>query len=86
MGTTKLTLSAPEDVIKEAKRIAAKNKTSVSAMFTRLLSAVAQSDLERDVSLGPVTLEATGILRLPRKRTERQLLEDALEDKYGRNR
>ena len=86
MGTTKLTLSAPEDVIKDAKRIAAENKTSVSAMFTRLLSAVAQPDVDREVSLGPVTLQATGLVKLPRKRTERQLLEDALEDKYGRSR
>ena len=85
MGTMKLTLSAPEDVIRDAKRIAAENKTSVSAMFTRFLSAVAQPDVERDTALGPVTLEATGIVRLPRKRTERQLLEDALEDKYSKN-
>ena len=85
MGTRKLTLSAPDDVIKDAKRIAAKNRTSVSAMFVRLLSAIARSDDESDMPLGPVTMQATGIMDLPIERPEREILEDALEEKYGRN-
>ena len=83
MGTKKLTLSAPDDVIKDAKRIAAKNGTSVSAMFVRLLSAMAGSDVESDVALGPVTRKATGIMNLSGGRSERELLEEALEEKYG---
>jgi hypothetical protein len=86
MGMTKLTLSAPEEVIKHAKRIAARNKTSVSAMFTRLFSAMAQADADHDISLGPTTLQATGIANLPTERTDRQLLEEALEGKYLRSR
>jgi len=86
MSMRKLTLSAPEEVIRQAKRLAARNKTSVSAMFTRLFSAMAQADADHDIPLGPTTLRATGIANLPTKRTDRELLEDALEDKYLRTR
>ena len=58
----------------------------MSAMFARLLGAVARSDDDREIALGPVTLQATGVVRLPRKRSDRQLVEDALGDKYSRSR
>ena len=64
MGNKKLTLSAPEDVIEKAKQTAARNGTSVSAMFTRLLTAAAQAGEDQN-PLGPITLEATGLIRLP---------------------
>ena len=82
MGTRRLTLSVPEDVVKDAKRYAARHKTSVSAMFTRFVMAIAQSDTDHEMPLGPITLKATGIASLPRERTERELLEDALEDRF----
>jgi hypothetical protein len=37
MVTKKLTLSIDEDVIKQAKKLAAQNHTSVSGMFTRIV-------------------------------------------------
>ena len=85
MNTKKLTLSAPEDVIAEAKKIAARNKTSVSAMFTRLLNAVSRSGDVEEIPIGPVTLRASGIVGLPRV-AEDQLLTDALEEKFGSTR
>ena len=85
MATKKLTLSAPEEVIEKAKRTAARNGTSVSAMFTRMLTAAAQTD-EDDASLGPITLAATGIVRLPNDRSDQQLLEDALEGRHAARR
>ena len=81
MNTKKLTLSAPKDVIDEAKRIAARNRTSVSAMFTRFLNAVSSSGDPDTISIGPVTSRATGILDIP-PGTEDQLLADALKEKY----
>ena len=81
MNTKKLTLSAPEDVIEEAKRIAARNRTSVSAMFTRLLNAVSRSGDSETDPIGPVTRRATGIVDLP-PGSEDQLLTDALKEKY----
>ena len=81
MAVKKLTLSAPEEAIADAKRIAAKKMTSVSALFVRLLRAVDQ-EVDPQDSLGPITRRATGIVNLPQGRTERELLEDALEEKY----
>jgi hypothetical protein len=80
MPIRKLTLSAPEDVIDAAKRVAARDGTSVSAMFTRLLSAAASSD--DDPVIGPVTLRATGVTTLPDDRSDRELLEEALVTRY----
>ena len=85
MNTKKLTLSAPEDVIEEAKQIAAKNNTSVSAMFTRLLNAVSRSDDSETIPIGPVTQRASGIVDLP-SGTYDELLTDALEEGYDRGR
>jgi hypothetical protein len=82
MNNKKLTLSAPEDVIAQAKRIAAKNKTSVSAMFTRLLNAVSQSHDSESIPIGPVTNRASGLVELQQV-SDDQLLTDALEEKYG---
>ena len=82
MAVKKLTLSAPEEVIADAKRIAAKKKTSVSALFTRLVRTVDQ-EFRSENALGPITLRATGIVKLPANRTDRELLENALSDKYG---
>ena len=82
MAVKKLTLSAPEEIITEAKRIAAKKTTSVSALFVRLFRTI-DSELDPEDSLGPITLRASGIAKLPTGRTDQELLEDALYDKYG---
>ena len=82
MAVQKLTLSAPEEVITEAKRIAAKKTTSVSALFVRLIRTV-DSEFDPKDSLGPITLRASGVVKLPTDRTDQELLEDALSDKYG---
>lgn len=82
MAVKKLTLSAPEEVITEAKRIAAKKTTSVSALFARLIRTV-DSEFDPKDSLGPITLRISGIVNLPSDRTDRELLEEALNDKYG---
>ena len=85
MAVKKLTLSAPEEVIAEAKRIAKRKKTSVSALFARLLKA-SDVELAPGVMLGPITQRATGIVRLPKGRSDAELLADALDEKYGRAR
>ena len=82
MAVKKLTLSAPEEVIAETKRIAAKKKTSVSALFVRLFRIIDQECDPKD-TLGPIALSASGIVKLPADRTESELLESALAKKYG---
>lgn len=80
--TTRLTLSADEDVVEQAKRLAAEQKTSVSAMFSRIIRGMAQRK-KPTADLGPVTRHVAGIARLPKGKTPRDVLTDALMDKHG---
>ena len=82
MATTKLTLSAEKSLIADAKLIASRQKTSVSAMFARFLRSVAQVESDRSAPVGPITRQATGIVKLPRGRSDEELVEDALSAKY----
>lgn len=82
MATDKLTLSAEREVIVEAKRLAAETGTSVSAMFSRLLRAMA-AQRGSPVDVGPITRQASGLVRLPPEASDRDLLGDALASKYG---
>lgn len=79
---TKLTLSADKQLIRKAKRVAARSRTSVSSLFGRLIRALDERETDAK-PLGPITLRATGLVRKGSRKTDRQLLEDALADKYG---
>jgi len=82
MAITKLTLSADKELIQEAKKLAAENGTSVSALFARLLRAMTHAGGSQE-GPGPLTRKATGLIRLPRSVGDEQLLGEALTDKYG---
>ena len=78
----KLTLSMDEETIKQAKRIAAEQGTSVSAMFSRLVRAMAYKKGE-EIEIGPQTRGLTGIVSLPEGKTWRDVLTEALMEKHG---
>jgi hypothetical protein len=78
----KLTLSVDEEVIAQAKRLAAEQGTSVSAMFSRLVRAMAHRPGQK-IEIGPITRRLTGIMSLPQGMTYREALTDALMEKYG---
>lgn len=78
----KLTLSADDKVIKQAKRFAAENHTSVSAMFERFVQAVVRRRGPRK-RLGAITRKATGVIALPESKSDRRMVEEALGEKYG---
>ena len=85
MATTKLTLSADEQVIEDAKQIARELNTSVSALFSNYICSLKQrqaTTLNVD-SLPPLTGRALGMVNLPREKTDREMLEDALNEKHG---
>ena len=82
MRTTKLTLSADKDLVAEAKRLSGTDGTSLSSMFMRFLQVVLK-DRKRTEQTGPITLKATGLMKLPGGRSDRELLEDALAGKHG---
>ena len=82
MSMSKLTLSADKDLIEQAKKYAAENGTSLSALFSRLLRATTRARGSGDLS-GPLTRKATGLIRLPADSVDEQLVEDALAEKHG---
>jgi hypothetical protein len=78
----KLTLSASEEAVQQAHRLARARGTSVSAMFERFIRALVAKDAPRRKA-GPLTRRATGLVRLPRGASERRVLEDALLERHG---
>lgn len=80
--TTKLTLSLDKQVIKSIKRLAKEQGTSVSAMFERFARSVTQAP-RAPKAPGPLTRQAAGLLKLPGKKSSREVLEDSLLERYG---
>jgi hypothetical protein len=85
MRMTKLTLSADRELVAEAKKLAAREGTSLSSMFSRFLRAVLRGQSQKEAP-GPLTSKARGLVKLPPHKSDRELLEDALSDKYGSKR
>ncbi len=86
--TTKLTLTAREEVVQAAKRYARRHKTSVSALFSRFVRGLAgaESGQDRPVAEIPaesLTAKVTGLAKLPRHRGAEQVRWEAMQDKYG---
>ena len=81
----KLTLSIDDTVIEEAKRLARENQTSVSSMFERFVRLAGSRD-KSEPELGPITRQATGLLSLPKDKTYRELLDEAVSEKFGAGR
>lgn len=78
----KLTLSVEQSVVSKAKKIAVANNTSVSAMFSRFVQAI--GDGRRNaVRIGPLTQKASGVISPQAGRKYKDMLADALMDKYG---
>jgi hypothetical protein len=79
---TKLTLNADPEVIQEAKRIADESGTSVSALFERFIRLLSRRR-KTQRRLPPIARELSGIISLPRGKDEREVMADALLQKYG---
>jgi len=79
---TKLTLSIDEAVVDKAKQIAQANKTSVSALFSQFVQSMAGQRARR-AKIGPLTRKLSGIVKLPPEKGYKELLTEALMDKYG---
>jgi hypothetical protein len=80
----KLTLSADERIILQAKRLAARQRTSVSAMFARFVSTASQKEhAPLEVPPDSIAAKLTGAIRLPKGKSDRDVLTEALMEKYG---
>ncbi|MBN1912045.1 MAG: hypothetical protein JW818_20150 [Pirellulales bacterium] len=82
----KLTLNAEESVIEEAKRIAREQGTSVSALFSRWIGSLAHRKQANPIPANSIAARARGIAQLPQGQSEKDVLADALTDKYGASR
>ncbi len=77
----RLTLNMETEVVEPAKRLAAERNTSISAMFSQFIRALANREgLAKP--LGKLARRASGVINL-KERNHRDVLADALEDKYG---
>ena len=85
MTKSKLTLSLDPAVVQAARRLAVARNTSVSALFSCLIESLQTCEREPSISLGPLTRQASGIVRLPERRSDRDLLAEALLDRQGSN-
>lgn len=83
MRKNKLTLTADASVITTAKRLAAERNMSVSAMFSRLVVSMQAEQSASSDDLGQLTRRASGLVTLPKERSDRDLLAEALTDKHG---
>lgn len=81
MPTTKLTLSADSELIRQAKLLARKRGTSLSAMFDRFVRSSVLNEQLHDTP-GPLTARALELVQLPENRTDRELLEEAITEKH----
>lgn len=77
----KLTLSANSATVELAKSLAAKQNTSVSALFERFVNLVAAKS-RTPGKVAPLTRRVSGLVKLPKGRDPRAVLEDALLERY----
>jgi hypothetical protein len=81
---TKLTLNIDQNVIENAKKYAKHQKVSVSKLVEEYLSSISLSTNEKVEynSLGPITKKLVGIIKVKGKTDYKELLTDALMEKY----
>lgn len=77
----KLTISMDDDIIRAAKQLAASDNVSVSAMIRRYVLARLKPEKFK-IKIGPLTKKATGIIPAKSDKEYREMLTDALMDKY----
>jgi hypothetical protein len=77
----KMTISMDDDIIRAAKQLAASDNVSVSAMIRRYVLARLRPEKSK-IKIGPLTKKASGIIPDKSDKEYREMLTDALMDKY----
>jgi len=85
MATSKLTLTAPPEIITLAEEQARRENTSISAMFANFIMAKNQLSSRRRArrKVGPLTKSLTGVVKLPKDFDEKAFMSDVFAEKYG---
>ena len=82
MAMAQITLSADEEAVKRAERVAAARNTTVTSMLATALEAIGELDFSTD-DLPPLTRQALGMAGNIPNRPYKDLLVEALSNKYG---
>jgi hypothetical protein len=80
----KLTLNIDQSVLENAKKYAMHQKRSVSKLIEEYLSSISSltnEEIEYN-TLGPITKELVGIIKIKEKIDYKELLTDTLMEKY----
>ena len=85
MAMSKLTLTAPPEIISLAEEQAKLENTSISAMFVNFILAKTKLAARRHSrqKVGPLTKSLTGIVKLPEDFDEKDFMRDIFTEKYG---
>ena len=77
---TKLTLTMDKETIEAAKEYAKENNISLSGIVELYFKAL--SSRTHNFKIGPITRELSGIASLTTKKSDRELLEEALKKRF----
>ncbi|MCQ2404103.1 MAG: DUF6364 family protein [Lentisphaeria bacterium] len=85
MSMTKLTLSAPSEIVKLAESLAKERKTSISAMFANYVRSQASPEGNHLLNMEPgsITASISGVVKLPEDFNEKDFMSQVLSEKYG---
>ena len=85
MTMSKLTLTAPKEIIAMAEEQARRENTSISAMFVNFVKSKNRilSEQRAPSEIAPITKSLTGIVKLPEDFDERDFMTDILSEKHG---
>lgn len=85
MTMSKLTLTAPKEIIAMAEEQAKRENTSISAMFVNFVKSKNRilSEQRAPREIAPITKSLTGIVKLPEDFDERDFMTDILSEKHG---
>ena len=88
MAMSKLTLTAPPEIISLAEEQAKIENTSISAMFVNFILAKTKQSAHRRTrqKVGPLTKSLTGIIKLPEDFDEKEFMSNVLTEKYSLDR
>ncbi|MGR3301608.1 MAG: DUF6364 family protein [Candidatus Scalindua sp.] len=79
---TKLTLTLDKETIEVAKKYAKKYKISLSKLVEFYFKALTSSFENYNENVPPITKELSGIARITTVKSDKELLEDALNRKF----
>ena len=80
--TKKLTLTIDSDVIKSAKNYASENNISLSKLVEHYFKMISNPTETHIENIPPITRELAGIARMETKKSDKELLREALNKKF----